>query len=92
MPPGGFHERSTPLSYPTFSTGWASARQATRPFAPPLDGAGLLFGGREGSTTALAKIDAENPTRDELAAGTKPGDVFRKYGVVRPPLTSPLDR
>lgn len=36
----------------------------------------------EAFTTALAKIDAENTTRDELAAGMKLGDVFRKYGVL----------
>ncbi len=36
----------------------------------------------EAFTTALAKVEAENTTRDELAAGAKLGDVFRKYGVL----------
>jgi regulator of RNase E activity RraA len=33
-------------------------------------------------TTALAKVDAETTTRDELAAGATLADVFRRHGVL----------
>jgi regulator of RNase E activity RraA len=36
----------------------------------------------EAFTTALAKVDAENSTRDELAGGAKLADVFRRHGVL----------
>lgn len=40
------------------------------------------FAADEAFTTALAKIAAENATRDELAAGAKLADVFRRHGVL----------
>ena len=36
----------------------------------------------EAFSVALAKVDSETTTRDELAAGAKLADVFRRHGVL----------
>ena len=36
----------------------------------------------EAFSTALSKVEAETTTRDELAAGMKLADVFRRHGIL----------
>jgi regulator of RNase E activity RraA len=36
----------------------------------------------EAFSTALSKVEAETTTRDELAAGAKFADVFRRHGIL----------